>query len=56
LKMLAERKAFDAFLRPLFRKHWVIYAKRPFGGPEHVHQRLERYWSAPAKARCSARG
>ena len=36
MKWLAERKAFHAFLRPLFRKPWVVYAKRPFGGPEHV--------------------
>lgn len=43
MKMLAERKAFHAFLRPLFRKHWVVYAKRPFGGPEHVLQYLARY-------------
>ena len=27
-------KAFHAFLRPLFRQDWVVYAKRPFGGPE----------------------
>jgi len=41
--MLAERKAFHAFLRPLFRKHWVVYAKPPFGGPEHVLHYLARY-------------
>jgi predicted RNA-binding Zn-ribbon protein involved in translation (DUF1610 family) len=43
MKMLAERKAFHAFLRPLFRKDWVVYAKPPFGGPEHVLQYLARY-------------
>ena len=43
MKMLAERKAFHAFLRPLFRKDWVVYAKRPFGGPEHVLHYLARY-------------
>ena len=43
MKMLAERKAFHAFLRPLFRKRWVVYAKRPFGGPEHVLHYLARY-------------
>src|SRR5580704_10989359 len=43
MKMLAERKAFHAFLRPLFRKHWVVYAKPPFGGPEHVLHYLARY-------------
>jgi hypothetical protein len=43
MKMLAEKKAFHAFLRPLFRKDWVVYAKRPFGGPEHVLHYLARY-------------
>ncbi len=43
LKGLAEQKAFHAFLRPLFRKDWVVYAKRPFGGPEHVLHYLARY-------------
>jgi predicted Zn-ribbon and HTH transcriptional regulator len=43
LKPLAGEKAFHAFLRPLFRQDWVVYAKRPFGGPEHVLQYLARY-------------
>jgi hypothetical protein len=43
LKRLAEEEAFHAFLRPLFRKDWVVYAKRPFGGPEHVLHYLARY-------------
>jgi hypothetical protein len=43
VKRLAEEKAFYAFLRPLFRKDWVVYAKRPFGGPEHVLHYLARY-------------
>ena len=43
MKMLAETKAFHAFLRPLFRKDWVVYAKPPFGGPEHVLHYLARY-------------
>ena len=38
-----ERKPFAAFLRPLFRQDWVVYAKRPFGGPEHVLHYLARY-------------
>jgi hypothetical protein len=33
---LAKEKEFDAFLRTLFREDWVVYAKPPFGGPEHV--------------------
>ena len=43
LQPLAADQAFRAFLRPLFRKDWVVYAKPPFGGPEHVMQYLARY-------------
>ncbi len=43
LKPLANRSAFDAFLRPLFRKDWAVYAKPPFGGPDHVLHYLARY-------------
>jgi hypothetical protein len=40
---LAGQKAFDAFLRTLYREDWVVYAKPPFGGPDHVLQYLARY-------------
>src|SRR5262249_3159706 len=40
---LANEKAFHAFLRTLFREDWMVYAKRPFGGPEHVLHYLARY-------------
>ena len=30
---------FAAWLRPLFRKDWVVYSKPPFGGPDYVLQR-----------------
>jgi hypothetical protein len=43
LKALAKCTVFDAFLRPLFRKDWVVYAKPPFGGPDHVLHYLARY-------------
>ena len=43
LKPLSRDKAFRAFLRPLFRHDWVVYAKRPFGGPQFVLQYLARY-------------
>uniref|UniRef100_Q021U1 Putative transposase n=1 Tax=Solibacter usitatus (strain Ellin6076) TaxID=234267 RepID=Q021U1_SOLUE len=43
LQPLAVEKSFAKFLRPLFRKEWVVYAKRPFGGPEHVLHYLARY-------------
>jgi Putative transposase/Transposase zinc-binding domain len=43
LKPLAQEKVFRSFLRSLFRQDWVVYAKPPFGGPEHVLQYLARY-------------
>jgi hypothetical protein len=43
LKLLSEPKIFAAWLRPLFRKHWVVYLKRPLGGPQYVLQYLGRY-------------
>jgi hypothetical protein len=43
LQLLAQPKTFAAWLRPLFRKDWVVYAKRPFGGPEQVLRYLGRY-------------
>jgi len=43
LKPSAHEKAFRAFLRTLFRQDWVVYAKRPFGGPQHVLHYLARY-------------
>ena len=43
LKLLANPKTFAAWLRPLFRKKWVVYLKPPFGGPEFVLQYLGRY-------------
>jgi hypothetical protein len=43
LKLLAQPKIFAAWLRPLYRQHWVVYLKRPFGGPQYVLQYLGRY-------------
>src|SRR6202049_93442 len=43
LTLLTQPKTFAAWLRPLFRKDWVVYAKPPFGGPEYVLQYLGRY-------------
>jgi putative transposase/transposase-like zinc-binding protein len=40
---LAERDAFTAYLAPLRKAEWVVYAKRPFGGPEAVLAYLSRY-------------
>jgi Putative transposase/Transposase zinc-binding domain len=40
---LGEPSAFRAFLTKLRAKDWVVYAKRPFGGPEEVLAYLGRY-------------
>jgi len=40
---LAACKAFAAYLRPLRKIEWVVYSKRPFGGPEAVLSYLSRY-------------
>jgi hypothetical protein len=40
---LADAEAFRAFLRPLRRAEWVVYAKRPFAGPDQVLSYLARY-------------
>ena len=40
---LAERHSFIAYLAPLRRAEWVVYSKRPFGGPEAVLAYLSRY-------------
>jgi hypothetical protein len=40
---LAGDKAFAAFLAPLRRTRWFVYAKRPFAGPEAVLAYLSRY-------------
>jgi hypothetical protein len=40
---LASSNAFAAYLRPLRKIEWVVYSKRPFGGPEAVLAYLSRY-------------
>jgi hypothetical protein len=43
LAALQNQKAFAAWLRPLFRSPWVVYAKRPFGGAQHALRYLGQY-------------
>ena len=43
LAPLANRPAFEAALAPLRRSEWVVYAKRPFAGPQAVLAYLARY-------------
>ena len=40
---LAEPDKFTRFLQPLRKTEWVVYAKRPFGGPDAVLSYLSRY-------------
>jgi hypothetical protein len=40
---LAGETAFKAFLAPLRRSEWVVYAKKPFAGPGAVLAYLARY-------------
>jgi Putative transposase/Transposase zinc-binding domain len=40
---LAEPPAFKAHLAALRKREWVVYAKRPFGGPAAVLAYLSRY-------------
>jgi hypothetical protein len=40
---LADVQAFATYLAPLRRTEWVVYAKRPFGGPQAVLAYLSRY-------------
>ena len=40
---LADLQAFATYLAPLRRAEWVVYAKRPFGGPQAVLAYLSRY-------------
>jgi len=40
---LAEAQTFAAYLAPLRKTEWVVYAKRPFGGPAAVLAYLARY-------------
>jgi len=40
---LADAQAFKAWLTPLRQCEWVVYAKRPFAGPQAVLAYLSRY-------------
>jgi hypothetical protein len=43
LEWLQQPRAFARFLHGLHRHDWVVYIKKPFGGPEHVLHYLARY-------------
>ena len=43
LEPLKSEDGFKAYLAPLARADWVVYAKPPFGGPDQVLAYLSRY-------------
>jgi len=40
---LADETSFARLLDRLYQTNWVVYAKRPFAGPQHVFRYLGRY-------------
>jgi hypothetical protein len=42
-KILEDPGWFEEHLRPLRKSNWIVYAKRPFAGPEAVLTYLSRY-------------
>jgi hypothetical protein len=40
---LVDAQSFAAYLAPLRKTEWVVYSKRPFGGPKAVLAYLSRY-------------
>jgi len=43
MQELRDPTAFACYLTPLKKKKWVVYAKAPFAGPQHVLEYLGRY-------------
>ena len=43
LEHLMNPEAFKAHVEPLYGRNWVVYSKRPFGGPTQVLKYLSRY-------------
>lgn len=43
LERLRERSAFLRYLAPTRKKEWVVYAKKPFAGPQQVLDYVGRY-------------
>ncbi len=50
LAELGQEPRFGALLAELRRKQWVVYAKRPFGGPAQVLNYLGRYTHRVARS------
>jgi hypothetical protein len=52
LEALQSSDAFARYLAPVRQIEWVVYAKPPFGGPQHVLEYLGRYKHRVAIANC----
>jgi len=55
LAALADPRIFTAWLRLLFRHDWIVYAKPPFGGPEHALRYLSGYTRIALPTLCRER-
>jgi hypothetical protein len=42
-RALADKTAFNAYFKPLYKTNWAIHAKEPFAGPKAVLAYLSRY-------------
>lgn len=42
-KELQSHAAFHSLIHSLYKTNWIVYAKQPFAGPEHVLNYLSRY-------------
>ncbi|MBN2847476.1 MAG: IS91 family transposase [Coriobacteriia bacterium] len=40
---VSDEPSFHALVAQLYRKNWIVYCKRPFGGPEQVVRYLGQY-------------
>ena len=49
---MAEAQAFAAWMAPLRACEWMVYAKRPFAGPQAVLAYLSRYTHRVAISNC----
>ena len=43
LRAFRSSRVFQKLIRQLFSNTWVVYSKKPFGGPEHALKYLSRY-------------
>ncbi len=42
-RSLSDKTVFNAYLKPLYKTNWAVFAKQPFAGPKAVLAYLSRY-------------